>query len=141
MARPQLRKTTMPFMNIKVAGPVLAVEQVRRLQHGGARLMEEVMGKKRELIAVLVEQVDVAGWVVGGEPVTAAAHLDVKVTAGSNTEAEKARFVADAMALLRDVLGADLNPVAYVVVHEAPGDAWGWDGRTQADRAAEQGAL
>lgn len=126
----------MPFVNIKVAGPTLAPEQVQRLQQGAVRLMAEVMRKKPELTAVLVERVDAAGWSVGGEPARAAAHLDVKVTAGTNTEAEKARFVADAMRLLRDVLGGDLNPVAYAVVHEVPGDAWGWDGRTQAERAA-----
>ena len=89
-----------------------------------------------ELTAVLVEQVDAASWTVGGEPASVAAYLDLKVTAGTNTEAEKARFVAGAMQLLRDVLGSDLSPVTYVVVHEVPGDAWGWDGQTQAGRAA-----
>lgn len=126
----------MPFVNIKVAGPTLAPEQIRRLQQGAMRLMAETMRKKPKLTAVLVEQVTAAGWTVGGEPARAAAHLDVKVTTGTNTEAEKARFVADAMQLLRDALGGDLNPITYVVVHEVPGDAWGWDGQTQAGRAA-----
>ena len=136
MGRPEWRGAAMPFVNIKVAGPALAPERVRCLQRGATRLMAEVMRKRPELTAVLVERVDAAGWSVGGEPVRVAAHLDVKVTAGTNTGAEKARFVADAMRLLRDVLGGDLDPVAYVVVHEVPGDAWGWDGRTQAGRAA-----
>jgi phenylpyruvate tautomerase PptA (4-oxalocrotonate tautomerase family) len=35
------------------------------------------------------------------------------------------------------VLGTDLNPVAYVVIHEVPADVWGWDGLTQAHRAQE----
>lgn len=125
----------MPFVNIKVAGPTLAPEQVRDLQQGTTALMAGVMHKKPELTAVLVEQVPAAAWSVAGEQVRAAAHLDVKVTAGTNTEAEKARFVAEAMQLMRGVLGADLNPVAYVVVHEVAGDAWGWDGQTQAGRA------
>lgn len=126
----------MPFVNIKVAGLTLAPEQVQHLQRGATRLMAEVMRKKPELTAVLVEQVGAAGWTVGGEPARTAAHLDVTVTTGTNTEAEKARFVADAMQLLRDVLGGDLGPVTYVVVHEVPSDAWGWDGQTQAGRAA-----
>jgi 4-oxalocrotonate tautomerase len=126
----------MPFVNIKLAGPTLTPEQVGRLQQGATRLMAEVMRKKPELTAVLVEQVDGAAWAVGGAPARVAGHLDVKVTAGTNTEAEKARFVEEAMRLLRDVLGGGLNPVAYVIVHELPADAWGWDGRTQAGRAA-----
>ena len=129
------RGTFMPFVNIKVAGPTRAAEQILRLQQGATRLMVEVMRKEHRLVAVLVEQVPVAGWSVGNEPARAAAYLDVKVTAGSNTADEQARFVAEAMALLRDVIGPDLDPVAYVVVHELPGAAWGWDGQTQAHRA------
>jgi len=127
----------MPFVNIKIAGPTLAPDQVQRLQREATRLMAEVMRKNHELTAVLVEQVDGASWTVGAVPVQVAAHLDVKVTAGTNTEAEKRGFVAEAMRLLRSVIGPDLHPVCYVVVHEVAADAWGYDGRTQADRAKE----
>ncbi len=126
----------MPFVNIKVAGPTLTPEQVKRLQQGATALMADVMRKVADLTAVLVEQVAVGSWTIGGEPARAAAHLDVKVTAGTNSEGEKARFVAEAMQLLRGVIGADLNPVTYVVVHEVAGDAWGWSGQTQVGRAA-----
>ena len=124
----------MPFVNIKVAGPTLAPEQVQHLQQGATKLMAEVLRKKAELTAVLVEHVPAMSWTVGGKPVSTAAHLDVKVTEGANTAEEKGRFVSEAMRLLRSVLGADLSPVAYVVIHEVPGDAWGWDGLTQAHR-------
>ena len=125
----------MPFVNIKVAGLTLAPEQVQHLQQGATTLMAEVLRKKAELTAVLVEHVSVMSWTVGGKPVSAAAHLDVKVTEGTNTAEEKSRFIGEAMKLLRSALGADLNPVAYVVIHEVPGGAWGWDGLTQAHRA------
>ena len=65
----------------------------------------------------------------------AVAHLDVKVTEGTNTPVEKASFVSEAMKLLRSVLGTGLNPVTYVVIHEVPAGAWGWDGLTQAHHA------
>ena len=126
----------MPFVNIKVAGPTLTPEQVTRLQKGATSLMADVMRKVADLTAVLVEQAAVGSWTIGGEPVRAAAHLDVKVTAGTNSKDEKARFVAEAMQLLRGVIGADLNPITYVVVHEVAGDAWGWSGQTQAGRVA-----
>lgn len=125
----------MPFVNIKVAGAALAPEQVRHLQQGATGLMADVLRKQPELTAVLVEQAPAAFWTVGGNEVPAAAHLDVKVTEGTNTAEEKSRFIAAAMELFRSVLGSDLCPVAYVVVHEVPGDAWGWDGLTQACRA------
>jgi 4-oxalocrotonate tautomerase len=131
------RKHTMPFVNIKVAGASLAPEQILRLQTEATRLMAEVMHKKPELTAVLVEQLDAARWAVGAIPVRAAAHLDVKVTAGTNTPEEKRRFVSEAVRLLRSVIGPTLNPVCYVVVHEIAADAWGYGGRTQADRAAD----
>ena len=125
----------MPFVNIKVAGTTLAPEQVRRLQQGSTGLMADVLRKKPELTAVLVAPAPAAAWTVGGHAVAAAAHLDVKVTEGTNTAEEKGRFIAGAMEMFRSVLGSDLCPIAYVVIHEVPGDAWGWDGLTQAHRA------
>ena len=47
------------------------------------------------------------------------------------------RFVAEVIQLFRAVVGSALNPVCYVVVHEIAADAWGYDGRTQADRVVE----
>ena len=130
----------MPFDNIKVAGPTLSSGQVHQLQQGATGLMVEIMRKVGDLTAVLVEQVPVGNWTVGGQPALAAAHLDVKVTAGTNSAAEKERFVAEAMELLRNVIGPELNPVTYVVVHEVAADAWGWSGQTQAGRAAAKTA-
>jgi 4-oxalocrotonate tautomerase len=136
VVNPHSRNHTMPFVAIKVAGASLAPEQILRLQAEATRLMAEVMHKKPELTAVLVEQIDGARWTVGAAPVRAAAHLDVKITAGTNTPDEKRRFVSEAARLLRSVIGPTLNPVCYVVVHEVAADAWGYDGHTQADRAA-----
>ncbi len=124
----------MPFVNIKIAGPTLAHEQVSRLQQRTTDLMADVLGKKPELTAVLVEQVAIQGWCVGRGPVRVAAHLDAKITAGTNTAEQKARFIAEANALLRAVLGAELPVASYVVVDEVAGDAWGYDGLTQDHR-------
>ena len=126
----------MPFINVTIAGPNLAPEQTGRIQRGVTALMAEVLGKKAELTAVLVEQASAPGWSIGGCPVAVAAHLDAKVTAGTNTAGEKARFVAEAHGLLRAVLGPELPVATYVVVDELPADAWGYAGLTQAHRAA-----
>lgn len=128
----------MPFVSIKVAGPELTPAQTEALQRGATRLMVEAMRKKGDLTAVLVEQAPVKGWAIGEGVPMLAAHLDVKVTAGTNTAEEKERFIAGAMALLRDTLGQSLHPTTYVVVHEVPATDWGYSGETQANRAARR---
>ena len=131
----------MPFINIKVAGAAPSPEQTGRLQHEVTSLMAGVLRKKPELTAVLVEHVAAGAWSIGSRPVVLAAHLDAKVTAGSNTAAEKARFIRDAHALLKSVFGPELPMATYVVIDELPGDAWGYAGMTQAERAAASKSL
>lgn len=129
----------MPFVHVRTHGVALARRETDRLAGEMTRLMAEMMGKKRELSAVLVEPVADGAWTVGGEAVPRAAHVEATVTDGTNSEAEKAGFVAGAMAALRDVLGEALPLATYVVVRQVPADAWGYDGRTQAERKASAG--
>ncbi|MGX1306077.1 4-oxalocrotonate tautomerase [Amorphus suaedae] len=125
----------MPFVHVRIHGEPLSADQSGRVAAEMTRLMAEVMGKKKELTAVFVEPA--AGtWTVGGAPAPRAAHVEAAVTEGTNSEAEKAGFIAAAAAMLRDVLGAALPIATYVIVRQLPADAWGYDGRTQADRRA-----
>lgn len=133
--QPPEGKHQMPFINIKIAGPDLTLEQTARRHHGVIDLMARVLRKKTELTSVLVEQAPASGWNIGKQALTVAAHLDAKVTAGTNTSEEKVRFIAEANGLLKDVLGSALPVASYVVIDEIPGDSWGYDGLTQADRA------
>ncbi len=96
--------------------------------------MADVLGKRPDLTAVLIETHDAALWSVGGEPVPCAAHLEATVTAGTNSAPEKAEFLRAAHDLLARVAGADLPPATYVVVREVPADTWGYGGRTQEAR-------
>lgn len=125
----------MPFINVKVAGPQLEKSQVVALQKGITALMAEVLRKKGPLTAVLVEQVPLAGWSVGGEPVARAAQVDAYVSAGTNTPEEKTRFLEAVYALLRNVLGPALPETSYVIVHDIPMNSWGYGGLTQEYRA------
>jgi 4-oxalocrotonate tautomerase len=128
----------MPFVHIRVAGPTLSFEQVRQLQRAATALMANILRKDPGLTAVLVEQVPASGWAIGARSLDAAAHLEVKVTAGTNTAEEKERFVAAATRLLHQAV-EELPIVTYVVIDEVPGDAWGYGGRTQDNRRlAEQ---
>ncbi|MFZ5557786.1 MAG: tautomerase family protein [Pseudomonadota bacterium] len=132
----------MPYINVKVAGRPLEPRDVEALAAGVTGLMESVLGKRRALTSVLVEQAGASGWSVGGRIAgaeSARAHVEASITAGTNTEAEKARFVAEAAALLGRVLPG-LPQATYVVVREVPATDWGYDGRTQLSRRAAQGA-
>jgi 4-oxalocrotonate tautomerase len=125
----------MPFVQITIqpARP-LTSEQIGQLQDGTTRLMATILRKRAELTAVRVDQAAPASWAIGGRPTPVAAHMDAKVTSGTNSAEEKERFIAAAAALLREVAGADLPVATYVVLHEVSADAWGYDGQTQERR-------
>ena len=129
----------MPFIHVKIAGPQLDPAQIVALQQGVTTLMAELLHKQGKLTAVLVEQVPLAGWSVGAEPVARAAQIDAIISAGTNTPEQKARFIAEAYGMLREVLGPELSDISYVVLHDVPKDSWGYGGLTQAARA--QGAV
>jgi 4-oxalocrotonate tautomerase len=125
----------MPFISVKAIGEPLAQHQVKAIQEGITALMVDVLRKVGPLVGVLVEQVPAKSWTVGGEPIACAAQVDAIVSAGTNTAEEKARFIREANALLKSVIGNTLSEVSYVVIHEVPKDSWGYDGLTQAYRA------
>ena len=124
----------MPFVHIQVAGAGIGAREKQTLQKQATGFMVDIMRKRPEVTAVLVDVAEPGSWTVGGEPVPVAAHLDVKVTRGTNTHEEKARFVAAVAAMFREVLGPDLPIATYVVVDEIEADAWGYDGVTQEER-------
>ncbi len=131
----------MPFVHVKVAAEHPSPEHTTAIQSGITALMASVLGKDASLTAVLVERMAPGAWSIGGRPVALAAQVDAIVSAGTNSPAQKARFVAEAMVLLRRVLGPGLHDVSYVVVHDLPRDSWGYGGLTQAARAAQAEAV
>ena len=87
--------------------------------------------------AALTADIPAARWLVGGSDVQRpTALLEVQITAGTNTVAEKAAFVALAHAELQRQLraGRPLAAATHVVVPELPATDWGYGGQTQAAR-------
>jgi 4-oxalocrotonate tautomerase len=103
------------------------------------RLAAETLGKDPGVTAVLVKPADPDGWFVAGRRPTedglAAFWLDIKITAGTNTKAETARFVRATFEGMAQLLGP-LHDESYVLVHAVDGDAYGYGGRTQNARWA-----
>lgn len=124
----------MPFLRLTVA-PALPPFAASALADGLTALMAERLGKKAALTSVLVEPAS-GLWTIGGAAQPPAAHLEATITAGTNTDAEKADFIAAAMALLR-AQSPDLHAATYVTLREVAASDWGYDGRTQAARRAD----
>lgn len=129
----------MPTLTVTFASPI-AGSPTRKAEIAClvTDLVERLLGKRRALAAVTVTEIAAADWWIGGRSLAesgAAAHqVVVRVTQGTNTKAEKARFVAAAHQGLIDLLGPS-RPESYVIVEEIPADGWGWGGETQERRS------
>jgi 4-oxalocrotonate tautomerase len=126
----------MPSLTVHLGAP-LAPPERGSLARALTELTVRELGKRGELTAVRLVDVDPADWFVGGEPAGPTAWLAIDITAGTNDAAQKARFIAQAHELLRRYLSRDgaWQPASYVLVHEWPAGDWGWGGLTQAERA------
>ncbi len=126
----------MPILNVKLcAAPSADISG--RVAAALTDLTVDILGKKRELTAVAVDQVSPSDWFIGGAPLSAGAlatfHLAIKITEGTNTKDEKARYVERAFAAVEGILGP-LAPASYIVIDDVRADSWGYQGRTQEER-------
>lgn len=128
----------MPTLQLRIA-PLQNPERYAELAQALTALTARVLGKRPEVTAVLIDDLPAARWYIGGQATTeTTALLQIDITAGTNTEAEKAAFVAQAFAELQRQLGAGrpLAQASYVTVRELPATDWGYGGHTQAARRA-----
>ncbi len=126
----------MPFATIRTHGISLDETARAALVHRTTDLLAGILSKRPEVSAVLVEPASTdATWAIGGSAQRRAAHMEVLITAGTNTDAEKARFVEAAHRLLAEMTPG-LHEATYVVLREPAAESWGYAGRTQAARRA-----
>lgn len=126
----------MPTLQLKVS-PLQNPSRYRQLASALTHLSTLHLGKREEVTAVMIDDMPAARWHVGGSDVQhPTAFLEISITAGTNTEAEKAAFIAAAFAELEHQLGGGkpLESASYVVVRELPASDWGYGGQTQAAR-------
>lgn len=121
----------MPYLNLSyAAAEALPVAEVAATL---TRLTVELLGKKESLTVVSINRVPLDHWFVGGQalaPGQSGAVLEIRVTEGTNTKAQKAAFIREAFDVLVARL-AELHPASYVAIHDLPADAWGYLGETQ----------
>ena len=131
----------MPVLNLKLSGTPSGLDQ-SLLARELTALTHQCLGKRAEVTAVVIEVIAPGQWFVGGEALQQpGAQLDIRVTEGSNSDVQKADYVARAFALLQRHLAGDLHPVSYVSVTGCPAGDWGFGGKTQAQRRLEAAPL
>ena len=126
----------MPTLELKVS-PLQNPSRYRALASALTDLTALHLGKRPEVTAVMIDDVPAARWYVGGCNVQRpTAFLEISITAGTNTESEKAAFITAAFAELERQLGdgKPLENASYVIVRELPASDWGYGGQTQAQR-------
>ncbi len=130
----------MPYINIRLGGKV-GNEQKKKLFETTTALMNTVMGKRREVTVVHIQESEPQQWSTNACQLTAdepiSAYVEVKVTAGTNTPQEKAEMIFQTVRMLQDVVGT-IQEACYVVIDDIAADSWGYDGKTQAARAASK---
>ena len=130
----------MPTLQLKVSplqNPAQNPVLFRALGAALTQLSSQHLGKRAEVTAVMIEDLPAACWHIGGVDVQGpTAFLEISITAGTNTAAEKSAFIAAAYAELHRQLGVDkpLHSASYVIVRELPATDWGYGGITQAQR-------
>jgi len=126
----------MPTLNLKIA-PLQNPERYQALAAALTTLTADILGKRPEVTAVIIDDLPRARWCVGGEPVAGAtALLEIAITAGTNTDAEKSQFIDAAFSELQRQLAPDggFEVASYVTVRELPATDWGYGGQTQRAR-------
>lgn len=126
----------MPLIQITLSTPTpLPAAAVTALQRESTQLMQRILRKNPTLTVSSVSQLPPAAFAADGEAVASAASLLATITAGTNSVAEKAEFIAAAAGLLGACIGPTTAPI-YVALQELPATDWGYDGCSQAARRA-----
>ena len=128
----------MPILNVLLSGAPSA-ERSAAVTAALTGLTADILRKDPRLTSVAIQYVAPEHWGVSGTPLAAqnrtSFFLDVRVTGGTNTRDEKARYIAAVFARMGELLGAP-HAASYVHVHGVPAEDWGYGGRTQAQRRA-----
>ena len=128
----------MPTLRLSLCPPQKP-ERHARLAQVLTALTADLLHKRPEVTAVLMDECLPGRWTIGGVATDQpTALLEISITAGTNTDEEKAAFIAAAFRELQAELapGGELAPASYVIVRELAAGDWGYGGLTQ--RARQQ---
>lgn len=123
----------MPHIAIQLSGARDASRQ-QRISRDIARLTQDILGKRPEVIAIAFTQVAEDDWWIGGQTLAdlgqSAFQLDISITDETNTKAEKARYLQAVFEAMQSHFPR-LHPTSYIYVVDARAAAYGYGGKTQ----------
>jgi 4-oxalocrotonate tautomerase len=126
----------MPILTLKLSAHAQLTD-AHALARALTELSTQVLHKRSDVTSVVFDRIPAKDWWVGGEvPAQVLMQLDIRITHGTNSTAEKAAFVAAAFALLPLHLaqGQQLHATSYISVQELAATDWGYGGYTQQQR-------
>ena len=133
----------MPYLNVRVTMQESA-SVTDKIVSTLMKHTADLLGKKPEVTSIAVDFVSPELWFVGGSRVSAqdavTFYLDIKVTDGTNTKAEKAKYVKEVFTDFEAILGP-ITPASYIVIHDVRADSWGFQGKTQEYRFIQAQSL
>ena len=74
----------MPFVNIKITREGVTAEQKARLIKGVTDLLVEVLNKNPRTTSVVIDEVELENWGIGGLPVAEFRQQDIDRSEGTN---------------------------------------------------------
>lgn len=123
----------MPIITISLSTAPDAARS-SRIASAVSALTAQHLKKDPRVTAVAIQHIAPDHWFAGGPSLAAQGlnsfWLDIKVVDGTNTKSELADYLAAIYAMMGVELG-DLHPESYILVHEVPAAAYGFEGKTQ----------
>jgi 4-oxalocrotonate tautomerase len=123
----------MPIINVKVSGKKSA-ETTIKINKLLLDLTHKILGKKKEVTAIVIDYVDHDSWFVGGHLLSEQSknsfYFDIKITDETNTKDEKAQYIKEAFEGFERILG-NLHEESYIYVQDVMAASYGYGGKTQ----------
>lgn len=130
----------MPFMNIKLLKGQVSGEQKRKIIEGLTFLVQDVMGRDRNLTTIVIDEIDQENWAIGGRtfnsgtvPMGKVYFLRMEISRGTSNAEEMARMVQKADEMMESILGV-CEKANYIIIDELDPDGWGYQGITMTER-------
>lgn len=127
----------MPYLHLSLCPAPGANPSLPALATTLTDLTEEHLAKDPLLTAVRIELVPASHWFIGARALAvdtlASYQLQIQVTAGTNSPAQIAAYLAAVHAAMGAALGR-VHPTSYTVVQQVAAESWGYGGHSQAAR-------
>ncbi len=136
MTVPQEGQPDMPILTLKLSAHA-QLRDANALAQDLMALSTRVLHKRSDVTSVVFVHVHASDWWVGGDTSNQVLmQLDIRITHGTNSDEEKATFIAQAFSLLPKHLADDqqLHVTSYISVQELAATDWGYGGMTQQQR-------